>query len=251
MIESPALVPLLGAFSFFAGLVFGSFANVCVHRLPRGESVVSPPSRCPACGRRIAPFDNVPVLAWLWLRGRCRSCRAPISVQYPAVEMLVGVLFLASFLLFGPTPSAARGALLSFAVVVLVLTDLRDRVLPDEITFGVLLCGVVVSLVQDLAASGPRRAVLWSLAGAAVGALLLGAVRALYLAWRGVEGMGLGDVKMIAMVGALEGPAGVFTTLLLASVAGALLGIGLVAVRSVRFAFAIRGARSDDAVSAA
>ena len=201
------------------GAVVGSFANVCIHRLPRGESVVSPPSHCPSCGAGIRPYDNVPVLAWLWLAGRCRDCRAPIPIRYPLVEAAVAALFLASRWLFGFTLAGAAGAVLAAAAVILAATDLEHRILPDEVTLG----GAALGLC--LAALGGGRPFLESVVGAAAGAGTLYLVRVVYRAVRGVEGMGLGDVKMAAMVGAFSGGAGVLLTFFFASLAGALFGL--------------------------
>ncbi len=142
---------ILGLF-FATGAIVGSFANVCIHRLPRGASVVHPGSHCPACGAPIAFYDNVPVVSWLVLRGRCRRCGAPIDIRYPVVEMLVALLFLAAGLLYGPTLVAASAALLSAACVILAATDLEARTLPDEVTFSTLGCGVLLAALRDRAA---------------------------------------------------------------------------------------------------
>ena len=147
---------LLGLF-FATGAIVGSFANVCIHRLPRGDSVVHPGSHCPACGAPIAFYDNVPVVSWLVLRGRCRRCGAPIDTRYPAVEMLVALLFLAAGLLYGPTLVAASAALLGAGCVILAATDLEARTLPDEVTFGTLGCGLLLAALRDRAARGPDR----------------------------------------------------------------------------------------------
>ena len=201
------------------GSVVGSFANVCIHRLPRGESVVRPPSHCPACGARVRPRDNVPVLGWVLLRGRCRDCHASIPVRYPLVEGGMALLFLTSLRLFGPTPEALGAGILAWAAVVLAATDLEHRVLPDEVTLGGLGLGLIVAPLR-----GGTAALVEALAGAAGGAALLLLVRVLYKLLRGGEGMGLGDVKMAAMIGAIAGPAGLLVTFLLASVGGVLFG---------------------------
>jgi leader peptidase (prepilin peptidase)/N-methyltransferase len=213
-------------FVFALGAVIGSFANVCIHRLPRGESVVTPRSHCPRCGHAVAAWDNVPILSWLLLRARCRSCGAPISARYVLVETLVGAVFFAAALLHGLTPLALAGALLATAAVILSATDLEARVLPDEVTLGVLTLGLLVAAARDLPAvraaglSGLRGHLFPALAGAAFGAALVWGVGAAYRLVRGAEGMGLGDVKMIAMIGAFVGPAGVLLTLFAASLAG-------------------------------
>jgi len=244
-------------FVFALGAIVGSFANVCVHRLPMGESVVTPRSRCPRCRAPIAARDNVPVLSWLLLGGRCRSCRAPISPRYPLVEALVGALFVLAALRHGIGIDAGSGALLATAAVILSLTDLEARVLPDEITLGVLALGLVLAAARDLPAArehGPAAFsgnLLPALAGAAFGAALVWGVGAAYRLVRGGEGMGLGDVKMIAMIGAFVGPAGVLLTLFAASVAGTLLA-GLPAlVRTVAWRVAFAAARRSGARAAA
>lgn len=242
-------------FVFALGAIVGSFANVCIHRLPRGESVVTPRSRCPRCGHPVAAWDNVPILSWLLLRARCRDCGAPISVRYVLVEALVGALFLAAALLHGLTPLALAGALLATAAVILSATDLEARVLPDEVTLGVLVLGLLLAAARDLPAVravGPsafRGHLFPALAGAAFGAALVWGVGAAYRIVRGAEGMGLGDVKMIAMIGAFVGPAGVLLTLFAASLAGT-LAAGLPALAraaSWRRAFARARTSASDA----
>jgi leader peptidase (prepilin peptidase)/N-methyltransferase len=235
------------------GAITGSFANVCIHRLPRGESVVRPPSRCPACGAGIAFYDNVPVLSWLVLGGRCRACRAPISPRYPLVEAAGAAIFLAAALLWGPTPVAAGGALLALAGLILVFTDLETRTLPDEVTLGTLALGLLVAAVRDRTASAPG-APFWAAhghlveaaLGAAAGAAFLELVRRAYAALRGQEGMGGGDVKMLAMAGAFTGPAGVFLTLFFASLAGTLVAGGAALVRRARWAAAFSSAKGGE-----
>jgi leader peptidase (prepilin peptidase) / N-methyltransferase len=242
---------LLGFF-FATGAVVGSFANVCIHRLPRGGSVVRPGSHCPACGAPIAFFDNVPVVSWLVLRGRCRRCGAPISIRYPAVEMLVALLFLAAGLLYGPSLVAASAALLAAACVILAITDLEARTLPDEVTFSTLGCGLLLAALRDHAARASNRPtslpfaesrLFEALLGALLGAVFLEAVRRVYAKLRGQEGMGGGDVKMLAMAGAFTGPAGVFFTLFLASVAGTAVAGGAALARTFRWSLESRRAR--------
>lgn len=230
MPEPAVFDALLGVFAFAFGAVAGSFGNVCIHRFPRGESVVFPPSRCPGCGAGILPFDNVPVVSWLLLGGRCRACRCRISARYPIVEAACGLLFLAAFEAWGATATAASFSLLSFCALVLAATDLDARVLPDEVTLGGLAAGIALSALRPIPGADDASrvsSILLSAAGAATGAALLLGVRLAYRRLRGVEGMGLGDVKMIAMAGAFTGPAGVFATLFLASASGAVSG-GLV-----------------------
>jgi leader peptidase (prepilin peptidase)/N-methyltransferase len=242
---------LLGMF-FATGAVVGSFANVCIHRLPRGASVVHPGSRCPACEAPIAFYDNVPLVSWLVLGGRCRRCHAPIGVRYPLVEMLVALLFLAAGLLYGPTLVAASAALLGAGCVILAATDLEARTLPDEVTFGTLVLGLVLAALRDRAAAASgqgfaqsfaRSHLLEALAGALLGALFLEGVRRAYAKLRGQEGMGGGDVKMLAMAGAFTGPAGVFLTLFFASLAGTAVAGGATLARTLRWSIEARRAR--------
>ncbi|MGE5344580.1 MAG: prepilin peptidase [Acidithiobacillales bacterium] len=222
-------------FAAALGAIVGSFANVCIHRLPRGESVVTPPSHCPSCGERIAARDNVPVVSFLLLGGKCRSCRARIPVRYPLVEGATSGWFLLAAILWGPNLDALRGALLGAACIVLVGTDLAERILPDEVTLGGAALGAALSLVQDLTRGGPfsiaQSRTVGSALGAAVGGGLLLAVRALYLRFRHVEGLGLGDVKMLSMIGSFTGPAGALLTVFAGSVAGSLVGLAAAAVR--------------------
>lgn len=216
-------------FVFALGAVVGSFANVCIHRLPKGESVVAPRSRCPGCRTPIAARDNVPILAWLLLRGRCRTCRAPISPRYPLIEALVGLIFVAAAIAHGLGALGLGGAILATAAVILSSTDLEARVLPDEITFPVLVLGLLLAAWRDLEgvrSGGPTAFSAHlgpALAGAAFGALVVWGVGAAYRLLRGAEGMGMGDVKMTAMIGAFVGPGGVLLTLFAASLAGTLV----------------------------
>lgn len=225
--------------AFVVGLTIGSFLNVCIHRLPKGESIVHPRSRCPHCGRMIAAYDNVPVLSYLWLRGRCRHCRRRISPFYPLIELLTGLTFLLVYHRWGISPPAVKAVLLASALIVLTFTDLRERLLPDRITFPGIAAGFLFALwlpLEDGTAAlllrllgGPNlSAVLLSVADALLGALLgAGLLFALGEIWyrlRRVEAMGLGDVKMMGMVGLFLGIKLTVLTLLLGSLLGSLLG---------------------------
>ncbi|MBL8112691.1 MAG: prepilin peptidase, partial [Acidobacteria bacterium] len=239
---------IFALFSLALGGVVGSFANVCIHRLPRNESIVSPPSRCPGCGKPVSPRDNVPVLGWILLRGRCRFCRMPISVRYPLVEALVALLFLAAYLLYGPTLDTVRAALLLASGVILVATDLEWRILPDEVTLGTLGLGLFVSLAADLfsrPASLSRSAFAEAALGALLGAGFLMAVRVGWERLTGFEGMGLGDVKMLGMLGALLGPMGVLLTLFLSSLAGAAVGLSITGIRLLSWRLSLARVRRD------
>jgi len=231
------------AFFFLIGLVIGSFLNVCIMRIPEGVSIVSPGSRCPNCEAAIKPYDNIPVLAWVWLGGKCRSCSAPISSMYPAIELLTGALFVLCYLEFGLTAETVKWLFLISLLIVLTITDARIRILPDAVNFfgfGVglalaLRVGPIDSVCMRLADRFPILdrtpsvlGVVCSLLGAASGSLLLLAAASLYKLVRGREGMGMGDVKMMLMVGAFLGIQGTFLTLLLGTLLGSLIGLLLV-----------------------
>jgi leader peptidase (prepilin peptidase)/N-methyltransferase len=207
------------------GLTVGSFLNVVVHRLPRGESLVSPRSRCPSCGAPIAAWDNVPVLSWLILRGRCRRCRAPIAVRYPAIELANAALWALVFRLAPSWGDLASGLLLASSCLALLAIDYDHQILPDAITLPGIAAGLALSFVSVM------RTPLSALIGAAVGAGGLFLVAFAYEKIAGHEGMGLGDVKMLGMIGAFLGPAGVLVTILAASVSGSVVGLALILAR--------------------
>jgi leader peptidase (prepilin peptidase)/N-methyltransferase len=223
---------------FIFGLCVGSFLNVCIHRLPKGESVVTPRSRCPGCGKPIAAWDNIPLVSWLLLRGRCRNCRAPISVQYPLVELVTGLAVLMVYIRFDVSAEGLKALLLACGLIVLIVTDLRTRLLPDRITFPGMAVGLLFALwipVGDGLAALLGRwldVVLPSLVlslgdallGAALGAGILFGLGELWYRLRSVEAMGLGDVTMMAMVGLFLGPKLTMLTLLLGSLGGSILG---------------------------
>ena len=219
--QSAAIVALAG----LLGLLVGSFLNVVIHRLPLGESVVSPASRCPSCGTGIRPVDNVPVFSWLFLGGRCRSCRTKISVRYPLVELTNAILWV---LVLRASPSwgdAATGAFLVSSCLALLAIDYDHQLLPDWITLPGIAVGLALSFVSV------RRTPLEAALGAAVGAGGLFLLAFTYEKIAGQEGMGLGDVKMLGMIGALLGPTGVVITVLLGSLSGSLVGIALILMR--------------------
>lgn len=206
-----------------AGLAAGSFLNVCIHRLPLSQSVVWPASRCTACDRPLRWFENVPVLAWLALRGRCRTCGTRISPHYLIVELATPALFLLQYSQLGWQPLLAVRLLFCCAMVVLFTTDLRRRVLPDAVT----LTGIGVGLAAAaFVPPGWPDAVI----GAAVGGGALLTVARVYAWVRGEEGLGGGDIKMLAMIGAFLGWQLTFVTLLLATLVGSALGIGMLAL---------------------
>lgn len=208
---------------FVFGLLIGSFLNVCIARLPAGESVSSPGSRCPACATPIRWYDNIPIVSYLVLGRRCRACKAPISVRYPLVELTTAVAFALQAWLLPPDPIVlAQHLLFTSLLIVLFGTDYDVQRLPDVITLPGTAAGVLIAVfvVPGFVAS---------VAGAALGAAVLLFVRWAWKRLRGVDGMGLGDVKMLAMIGAFLGWRQVGVVLFLASLSGAVIGLALAA----------------------
>jgi leader peptidase (prepilin peptidase)/N-methyltransferase len=227
------------AIFFLFGIVIGSFLNVCIARIPEGLSIVAPASRCPRCEQPIKAYDNVPVFAWLWLRGKCRSCRHPISPMYPLIEALTGIFFVACYLDFGVSQATVKWLMFTCLIIILTITDLRVRILPDLVNGPGFVAGLFLSAVvppDDGTATwlsvnlfhqlpfAHLRGFLDGLIGATFGSLLLWGAATLYKITRGREGMGLGDVKMMAMVGAFLGLRGTFVTILLGTLLGSLVG---------------------------
>jgi leader peptidase (prepilin peptidase) / N-methyltransferase len=213
--------PLAIVLALIGGLIVGSFLNVCIYRLPRLESVVSPGSRCPGCGKPVRWFDNIPVVSWLILRGRCRDCHAPISAQYVIVEVVTAIVAVAIVVLTPPGPLLLSRLVLGVLLIVLFMIDLEHQILPNVITLPGIVVGFLFSLI---APPGP----ISSLLGIVIGAGVLYAIAAGYYLVRKEEGMGMGDVKMLAMIGAFLGWPAVILTLILSSLAGALIGIALI-----------------------
>lgn len=232
--------PVFAVAIFAFGLAFGSFLNVCIYRLPRDKSVVFPGSACPGCGHPIRWYDNVPVFSWLVLRGKCRDCKRGISPRYAVVELLVAFLFLACFHEFGLTPATAKYCLFSFLLVGLIFTDAETKLLPDALTLPGFAAGVLFSLfvpvddvvsqlfpqITRLGVAGWR---LHSLAdailGALIGAAFIYGTGFAYKLVRGVEGMGFGDVKLMAMIGSFVGLRLTLLTIFAASLLGAVFGL--------------------------
>ena len=206
------------------GLCVGSFLNVCIHRLPLRTSIVFPASRCPSCGHALSWTDNIPVVSYVFLRGRCRYCRAPISARYPAIEAVTCAVFVLHWFVFGPTPLLIVRLAFACALIVFFAIDLEHQILPNVITLPGIVAGFVSSLVLP---PGP----LMSLAGIAVGGGLLWAIAEGWYRLRKVEAMGFGDVKMLAMVGAVLGVKLVFLTFVLSSFIGGVVATVLVVTR--------------------
>lgn len=215
---SAPLAVLLGLF----GLAVGSFLNVCIYRLPRRESLNFPSSHCTSCNRPLAWYENIPLVSWLVLRGRCRSCGETIGVMYPAVEAVTAAVFVAGYVLYGLTPLLAARLLFACAMIVLFAIDLRHHILPNLITLPGIVAGFALSFLLP---PGWRA----SLIGLVAGGLVLFAIAEGYYRLRGIEGLGMGDVKMLSMIGAFLGWQLMLVTLVLASFAGSLVGLGMMA----------------------
>jgi len=241
---TPIILPGL----FLLGLIFGSFLNVCIYRMPQGLSVVAPRSACPQCKTPIRAYDNIPVLSWILLRGRCRDCKAPISPRYAVIELLTALLFTASFLRFGFTLEAAKACMLSFLLIGLVFTDADCHLLPDELTLSGLGIGLAFSLFVPVDSffsqilpisiwrgvpsefSWRLASLLDSLMGAALGAAFIYGAGFLYLKWKGIEGMGFGDVKLMAMIGGFFGMRLTIIVIFAAAMVGSIFGLTLILI---------------------
>ena len=211
---TPAALALLGVF----GLIIGSFLNVCIGRIPAGESVASPGSRCPSCRTPIAWYDNVPVLSYLILRGRCRACRVTISARYPIVELVTAAAFVLQGTAIGEDwPMLVSRLIFTSLLIVLFGTDFDTQRLPNVLTYP----GIVVGLIGSV---WLPPGVVECVIGAALGAGLLLTIRAIWYRVRGVEALGLGDVKMLAMIGAFLGWRQILVVLFLSVLAGSVIG---------------------------
>jgi len=209
---------------FIIGLIVGSFLNVCIYRIPRKRSIVWPASRCVSCERPLEWFENLPILSYAALGGRCRTCGTRISVRYPIVELVTGVALALDYLAFGLTPLFLVRALFACAMIVLFAIDLEHQLLPNVITYSGIIAGSLASLFLP---PGP----VMSLAGIAVGGGLLWLMIEVWLRIRGVEAMGFGDVKMLAMIGAFLGLKLTLLTFVLSSLMGGLVGLFVIATR--------------------
>ncbi len=236
--------PIFAVPFFLYGLALGSFLNVCIYRLPREMSVVRPGSACPLCRAHIAWYDNLPVVSWLVLRGRCRACKGRISPRYLLVELLTGLLFVACYAGFGWTLSTFKFCAFAFLLLGLIFTDAEHKLLPDTLTLPGLAIGLGFSLLVPVQDLGSRLLTAWiklplwsdfswrllslvdSGLGAAVGASFIYGAGAIYRRARGVEGMGFGDVKLMGMVGAFLGIQLTIFTLFAASLVGSIFGRG-------------------------
>ena len=232
---------LFPAFAGVLGALIGSFLNVCIHRLPRELSIVRPRSSCPGCGRLIAWYDNVPVVSWVVLRARCRGCGAPIAARYPLVEAATAALFAALAVLKGPSAGFAVAAAFAAALVALVVIDAEHQILPDVITLPGIAAGLLAAPIEarlEPSGTGPGAVLLDRVAAAVLGYLLLFGVNAAYRGWQGLQGVkpeerldgiGRGDFKLLAMIGAFLGIRLMLFTLFAGAVTGALWGLYLMA----------------------
>jgi len=224
---------LLLVFSFALGAAIGSFLNVCICRIPERVSVVSPPSACPGCATPIRAFDNIPIISYFLLRGRCRACGVRISARYPAVEALTGAAAAVLFFRFGLSVETFVYFAFTCALIVITFIDLAHRIIPDVISLPGIVAGMGASffLVEP--------GVFSSVIGALLGGGLLFAVAEGYYRATGREGMGGGDVKLLAMIGALLGWKGVIVTLMAASVIGSAVGIAVMVAQGKDGRYAI------------
>lgn len=217
------LASMATALVILYGLILGSFLNVCIHRLPLGESIVRPASRCPHCAAPIRPYNNIPLLSYILLRGRCPACSAPISARYPLVEALTALAAWALFVRFPNAPLLLGYGAFVAALIVVTFIDLDHQIIPDVIS----LPGIVVGLLWAACGFGPT---WWpSVAGVVVGGGSLYTVAFGYYALTGREGMGGGDIKLLAMIGAFLGWQGVVVTLIIGSLSGSVVGVMLMA----------------------
>lgn len=227
---------LFGLFAFLFGLLIGSFLNVCIFRLPRDMSVVTPRSLCPQCEKTISWYDNIPILSFVLLRGKCRECGAAIPWRYPVVELLTGIAFGIAVGTFGTTLIALKYCLLSAICITLIFSDLEERILPDEFTLGGAIVGLVLAWFVPMQGGlafffirNSARPQIVSLVEAVLGILVcsgsLWLVGYLFEKLRDKEGLGFGDVKMIAMIGAFLGLQGALLTLIISSILGSVMGL--------------------------
>lgn len=236
------MIPL---FFFLFGIVIGSFLNVCITRIPEGLSIVRPASRCPRCQTPIKPYDNIPILSWFFLRGKCRQCSLPISSMYPIIEFLTGIYFVLTYYAFGITLPTFKWLFFGCLLIVLIVTDLLVRLLPDAVNFFGFGLGIAFATrifpssflgIYGLWFRLPNKlphgvaGIIDSLLGAAFGSLLLLAAAVVYKLVRKRDGMGMGDVKMMLMIGAFLGLRGAFLTILFGTLLGSIIGVGTVVV---------------------
>jgi leader peptidase (prepilin peptidase)/N-methyltransferase len=216
----------------FLGLIIGSFLNVVIHRVPRQQSIVSPGSRCPHCGYELRWYDNIPIVSWATLGGRCRRCRAAISIRYPIVELVTALVFIAHYYVYGWTPLLAVRLAFAASLVALFAIDLEHHLLPDAITLPGIVVGLIASVFLP---PGPLASVI----GVLIGGGFLWLVGEAYFRYSGQEGMGGGDVKMLAMIGAFLGWKLVLLTLILGSILGSVIGLAVIGIKRGTMKYAL------------
>lgn len=214
------------------GLAVGSFLNVCIHRVPRGQSLTSPPSRCPHCDYQLRWFDNIPVVSYAILGGRCRKCGARISIRYPIIELVTMGVFVLHGAVFGWSPLLVPRVVFACAMIVLFAIDLEHQLLPNVITLPGIAVGLIASSVLP-------PGIVDALIGILVGGGVLWLIGEAYFRFSGQEGMGGGDVKMLAMIGAFLGWKLVLVTLVLSSVVGSIIGLIVIATRKGGMKYAL------------
>jgi leader peptidase (prepilin peptidase)/N-methyltransferase len=226
---------LAGAYVFVVGICVGSFLNVCIGRWPEGLSVIRPRSRCPKCGHQITARENIPILSWLLLRGRCSGCRDSISIQYPIVELLVGLLWLAAFLQFGATFTAFRVAVFATVLLGISITDAKHFLIPDGFTVFGLFFVLATSLIGLYLGEAEPFARPWdAFIGMCVGAGAIAIVGWLGEVWLKREAMGFGDVTLMAVVGAALGPTRSLLTIFIGALIAPIVLLGVVYPLSAR-----------------
>lgn len=235
--------------AFIAGLVFGSFLNVCISRIPRDESIIRPPSHCPRCGRPIRGFDNIPLLSWTLLRGRCRACGERISLRYPAVELLTAIVFFACYVAYGPALLTLKFCVFSFLLIGLIFMDAETGLLPREFTYPGIALGLAFAWIAPSDISGARflflvfrrsmpgthaLSLIDSALGATVGAGFFYLAWALYYLGRKRHGLGFGDIALMAMSGAFLGLKLILLVIFFAPIAGVLYVVTALIVEKLR-----------------
>jgi leader peptidase (prepilin peptidase)/N-methyltransferase len=209
-------------FVFIFGLIIGSFLNVVIYRLPEHQSIVSPPSHCPRCGKQIKPYDNIPLLSYIILRGKCRYCGSRISPRYPAVELITGLLAAGLFIKYGFSVDLIGFFILSACLIAITFIDIDHRIIPNTISYPGTIIGFAASFFVSI--NNPINATIGILTGAGI----LFATAFIYKAVTGVEGMGMGDVKLMAMIGAFLGWEAAIFTIIISAFIGSIVGVSLV-----------------------
>ncbi|HXK26949.1 MAG TPA: prepilin peptidase [Candidatus Binatia bacterium] len=227
---------------FIFGAIVGSFLNVCILRIPNGESIIHPPSRCPSCKAPIAFYDNIPLLSYLILRGRCRACQERVSPRYFVVELLTACLTVALFYKFGLGPAFFSSFIFVAALLVISFVDLDVRIVPDVISLPGIVLGMLFSLLGYYLVHDPAELIpspLSSLIGVLAGGGFLLALAWAYAAVTGTEGMGGGDIKLLAMIGAFLGWPSIPVTLFLSSLGGSIIGLSAMLIKGVGRKYAL------------